>query len=120
MNSGDLNGILPAESDLCILRPGIEIKAGLQSVSPVDLGSFESLKSACLLLLYRSDKILVKYLVVLHAPVISNTHTKSKTELYCCVIQVSSNENAGVAGFWALISQMTFCSFQFCYTFFPY
>ena len=30
MNSGDLNGILPAESDLCILRPGIEIKAGLQ------------------------------------------------------------------------------------------
>ena len=29
MNSGDLNGILPAESDLCILRPGIEIKAGL-------------------------------------------------------------------------------------------
>ena len=69
MNSGDLNGILPAESDPCILRPGIEIKLAFKSISPVALGPFESLKSARLLLLYRSDKILVKYLGVLHAPV---------------------------------------------------
>ena len=83
--------------------------------SRVVLGSFESLKSGRLLLLYRSDKILVKWVYFMHRSL--QMHTQ-KVRLSCFVLQVSSNENAGVAGCLALTAQMIFCSFQICYLFF--